>query len=222
MSREKISNEIQELLKNEIITRHSYFQLKFLLIGKEHTHQSRMWRCLTELKSRKEAMDGIELEIAEVKDQLRLLEIQKIRLSQQTFNDRLEKEEIEIKIRQLDRQIKANESNLTALAIRDKHNTEEADFFIRSFHSLRAKEPLRPYDDLEAQQEYWDKKIEQEINLKAALGHPLDSELIKTALCLGNESSIKKKVIDMLSMVAEPDRKRTEEDCLLQRTRMNE
>ena len=79
-SENEIYLEAEELLKNEVVDRHSFFQLKYFVVGKEPTMQAKMWRCLTELKTRKEAIDIINLEIEETKDTIELLNIEEKRL----------------------------------------------------------------------------------------------------------------------------------------------
>jgi hypothetical protein len=70
-----MKDEIDELLKtNNINQRHSYFQLKYFLIGKEPTLQSKMWQCLRELKTRSESLKNIVLENDDLKDKIEILE----------------------------------------------------------------------------------------------------------------------------------------------------
>ena len=55
MNKNEIANQkIENIIKNEIVDRHSYFQLKNFLVGKEPTLQSNLWRCVREIKIRKE------------------------------------------------------------------------------------------------------------------------------------------------------------------------
>ena len=67
--------EMKEILKNEIAERHSYFQMKYFIINKEPTIQSKMWQCLREIKTRHESLESIMLEIDEGKDNLELIDI---------------------------------------------------------------------------------------------------------------------------------------------------
>jgi len=70
-----LMDEMSVLLAQDVAQRHSYFQLKYFLIGKEPTNQSKMWQCLRELKSRKESLKSILLEREDLKDKLELLDI---------------------------------------------------------------------------------------------------------------------------------------------------
>ena len=59
----ELMTAMDDLLKNEVVQRHSYFQLKYFLIGKEPTNQAKMWQCLRELKTRRQSLKAISLEI---------------------------------------------------------------------------------------------------------------------------------------------------------------
>ena len=63
-----ILKDMDELLKNDVVDRHSFFQLRHFLIDSEPTTQGRMWQALRELKTRREALTGITTEIEEQKD----------------------------------------------------------------------------------------------------------------------------------------------------------
>ena len=60
MNQELIA-QLDEVLKNEPVNRHSYVQLKYFLIGKEPTIQAKMWQCIKELKTRRDSLNALEL-----------------------------------------------------------------------------------------------------------------------------------------------------------------
>ena len=72
---EGLTNEMNKILDTHIVNRHSYFQLKHFIIGKEYTNQSRMWCCVRELQARKETLLALEDQIAEFEDDKELLQI---------------------------------------------------------------------------------------------------------------------------------------------------
>ena len=192
--------EIEKLLTNDIVDRHSFFQLKYFIVGKEPTSQSKMWRCLSELKSRKTDLNGINLEIEETKDVLELLDIEEGRLKNWKKNDdEFSDKEAEIKKRQIARKRISIQKSLSDLERKLKFTEEEASFFLQAFHSISKKEPLKPYDDLESQKEYWNEKLSQEFNLKILLQHAPDTELVKTILALNDDSEIKKQTVHILN-----------------------
>ena len=45
-------------------------------MGKEPTVQAKLWQCLRELEARRDTLEAIELELAESKDRLELIDIQ--------------------------------------------------------------------------------------------------------------------------------------------------
>jgi hypothetical protein len=204
--------EIEKVLKNEVVERHSYFQLKYFVIGKEPTLQSKLWRCLTELKTRKSAIDDINLEIEEIKDNAKLLDIEEKRLENinkcesskkswtQSEADEIEyrEEELKIKKRKIKRKKEAISKSLKNTYKKLKFTEEEAAFFLTSFLQLSSVEGLKPYDDIDSQTEYWNNKLSHEYDLKVLLHQTPDTELVKTILALTNDSQIKQTVIKTL------------------------
>ncbi len=205
-------SEVAEVLKNEVIQRHSYFQLKYFVIGKEPTTQSKMWQCLRELKTRRESLESIDLEVEETKDKIELLDIavkkleneqERVRQSPVDICDtttELYHKECAVKIRQIGRQKKAAESNLLQLSERQKWLEQEARFFLESFKNLAKTEALKPFDDLEAQKQYWTEKLSQKLNLKMLTHNQLDTELIETIVALPDEMPIKQQTLGTLSL----------------------
>ena len=150
-----MKDEIKEILKQEVPQRHSFFQLKYFVIGNQPTNQSKMWQCLRELKTRYESLESLELEVEETKDKIELLNIscEKFENDKNTPNQHgnLFERECNIKIRQTKRQITAAESNLNQLAEKKKWLEQECQFFLQTFKLLQEVEPLKNFDDLDAQ-----------------------------------------------------------------------
>jgi hypothetical protein len=195
--------EIDDVLKHEVAQRHSYFQLKYFLIGKEPTTQSKMWQCLRELKTRRESLKAISLEREEVKDKIELLDIQRKRcelnLQKADKEDGLLRREIEINIRQYNRQKQAAMESLIDLEEREKWLGEESRFFLETFKNLQKIEPLKHFDDLESQKHYWGEKLTQKVNLKMLTQNHLDSDLIETIVALPDDVQIKKQTLQTLT-----------------------
>jgi len=197
--------EISDVLQNQPSERHSFFQLRYFLIGKEPTNQSKMWQCLRELKSRKESIDSLELEYEEQKDRLELLGIEEsmLNLFQKEAQNELEElksKETNIKIKQIKRKKTALISSLDSLINKKRFIEEESHFFLEMFKTLQKVEPLRPFDDIEAQKEYWSEKLTQKLNLKMLTGGQLDTELVETVIALPDEIELKKQVLNTLSV----------------------
>jgi hypothetical protein len=202
---ESLENKIINILKNDPLDRHSYFQLKYFVVGKEPTIQAKLWRCIRELKARKESIESISAEIDQTRDNKRLLQIGKQRQSEITANDELSKEERTINLRKIDRQIAACDKALFQLEHKLKDAEEEAAFFVKCFEELEKVEKLQSWDDEESQTEYWSQKFAQDLNLKMLLRQPLDTELVKTILSLDDRAEIKLQTQQMLEKVREID-----------------
>ena len=202
MSRElEFARKMEKLVEQAPENRHSYFQLKYFLIGKEPTLQAQMWQCLRELQARKDTLDGMDLEIEDVKDQLELLGLEVEKNQKWQPANTLDEKSKEINHRRLNRQEKGLRKTLMQLEKRHKFAMQEARFFVQAFESLEKIEPLKDYDDLDAQQEYWNEVISQKINLKMLLQQPLDSELVQTALALHDNAPIKTQITQMLDRI---------------------
>jgi hypothetical protein len=206
----EINQEISKILENSPAERHSYFQLRYFLIGKEPTNQGKMWQCLRELKVRKESLESLNLEYEDQKDQLELLEIEESLLNlSQNNTEKNEKDEIikklrtkenNIKLRKIKRQKTAIISSLSGLLTKKRYIEEESRFFLELFKSLEKNEPLRDLDDIEAQKEYWSEKLSQKLNLKMLLGGQLDTELVETVVALPDDIQLKKQILNTLNI----------------------
>ena len=203
--KEQLLSEMNEVLKHEIAQRHSYFQLKYFVIGKEPTLQSKMWQCLRELKSRRESLEAIELELENSKDKLELLdiEIEKINLVSPTCKNaqtRLQAKENAIKIRQIERQKKATNVSLMEMLERKKWIEDESRFFLETFKNFEKIEPLKNFDDIDCQKEYWGEKLTQKLNLKMLTHNQLDVEMVETIIALPDDMPIKKQTLGTLQL----------------------
>ncbi|RTK95776.1 MAG: hypothetical protein EKK64_05835 [Neisseriaceae bacterium] len=204
-----IKKEVDVLLENkEVVSRHSYFQLKYFLIGKEPTNQAKMWQCLKELKARKESLESIELEEEEIKDQIELIDIKMERLKNSLACDNsshdhslyLKQKEIKVKIRQAERKKKCALANLENLKEKKKWIEEECDFFVKTFKSIQGQEELRQFDDIDCQKKYWGEKLSQKLNLKLLINGQLDNDLVETIVSLPDDLDIKKQMIATLNI----------------------
>lgn len=208
---ENLLAEMDDVLKNEVAQRHSYFQLKYFLIGKEPTNQAKMWQCLRELKSRRESLEALDLETEETKDKIELLDISLEKLNLKEIipieqNEKslnlvvLQQRELDVEARRLERQKRNMEKSLLELQERRKWIEQEAKFFLESFKFLSKIEPLRNFDDVDAQKEYWTARLSQKLNLKMLTQNQLDTELIETIISLPEEMPLKKQALGTLQI----------------------
>ena len=112
-------------------------------------------------------------------------------------------EEKEIRERQYNRRKLAYNKQIESLTERIKFAEQEANFFVELFKKISEIEPLKDYDDLGAQKEYWNEKFEREIHLKLILQQPLDTDLVLTALALTEDSSVRVQMEKMIEYIQE-------------------
>jgi hypothetical protein len=201
---EEFFQKIDTALEKAPESRHSFYQLKYFVIGKEPTIQSKLWQALRELQSRKETIESIGLQIEDLKDEIELnkIEIEKIQISTLSSKDenldKIYSKEKAIKLRKLKRREESLLVNINKLEKKFKFEIQEARFFLQVFEDLEKVEKVKDYDDYEAQKEYWENKISEEINLRILTKQQLSPELIKTALSLHNESEIRSNMVGIL------------------------
>jgi len=202
MKNNELMSEIEILMEKVPEERHSYFQLQYFVIGKQPTIQSKMWHCLNQLKSRKESIDTLEMQIDNLKDDIELIDI---KIAQKTINkkDSLSERESLIWKRKQNRNKELCFKKLEKFKNDLKYCIQEARFFVEMYKKLEAIEPLKDFDDLEAQTEYWNVSLAQKINLKAILGQSPDMELIETILALPNDTLIKKQMVNTIEHLKE-------------------
>jgi len=206
MENKDLMAELRDVLINEPAERHSYFQMKYFIVGKEPTTQSKMWQCIREIKARHDSLEAIELELEEASDNLELIEIN-INRNKAILNKKKAKcinpmaiRISEISLRKSERQMMAAKKNIEALAKKRKYLQEEARFFVLAFKNLQEVEPLLDYDDLKAQKQYWGEKLLQKINLKMLMQSHVDTELIETVLALPDDIPIKEQTLKNLDV----------------------
>jgi hypothetical protein len=192
--------QMDEVLANDVVNRHSLFQLKYFVVGKEPTHQSKLWRCIRELQARRESIQAVSVELENVQDELELCDIQLLRLrgKQAVIEDDLDARELVVLLRREERRRESVVRSIDTLRKKLKDAEEEAVFFLKSFQSLEQLEPLQPFDDVESQQSYWNAKFAEELNLRSLMGQPISYELIKSILSLNNDAPIKMQIVNTL------------------------
>lgn len=192
--------------KHPMTGRHSYFQLKYFIVNKEPTIQAKLWQCLREMKARKETLDGLELERAELLDQIELSEIALSRPDANasaygidTPDDEWSQRERAISKRQGERRLASLKKGLDGLEVRQRETEEEAAFFLQAFTDLEKVEKAKPYDDVEAQKAYWSARFSNEMNMKLMLEHRIDPELAKAVLSLPDDVGVKRELVGVLN-----------------------
>jgi len=201
-----MANEIYEeskklLCDRQVSNRHTFFQLKHFVLGKELTIQSKLQKCLKELDARTESIYNINLSIEEAKDDIKLLEIKTLALQKKKEKSELNKQYKVIQIRKLERKKLSLLNSLNNLIKKLKETEEEASFFLSAYKQLEKIEPLKNYDDLESNAQFWNENLSQELQLRILLQKPLDLELVKCILALNKESPIRIEMIKILEQI---------------------
>ena len=198
----KIYEDATELVeKTEISHRHTFFQLKHFVLGKEITTQAKLQKCLKEIEARKETMDCLLLSIEETKDDIKLLELKLLNFEKKKHKADLNRQCKAIHIRKLDRKKISLLKSLDNLIKKLKEAEEETAFFLSAYKQLEKIEPLKRYDDPDSNAEYWNENFSQELQLRLLLQKPLDLELVKCILSLNKESPIRIEMIKILDQI---------------------
>jgi len=199
MSSETLQGQIECILNREVVNRHSYFQLKYFVVGKEYTRQSKMWCCIRELQARQQSIVAMQSKLEDLADDIELMNIEMERIrSIELDGNELNIRERALHLRKRERQKSALEQSILDVKNKLRDAQEEANFFAQAFQAISAEEELKPYDDLDSQAAYWNEKLTQEIYLRTLLNKPLELELIKTVLSIKDDLPIKKEILDML------------------------
>ena len=191
------------LEKHPMTGRHSYFQLKYFIVGKEPTAQAKIWQCLREMKARRDALEAIILEREETNDKIELAELRIERLKTYSSNfgidaPEIDQKEREIRVRQSKRKLVSLKKALTDLEVRQKDTEEEAAFFLQAFGDLVKTNGVKDYDDVAAQKEYWTARFSNEMNLKFMLENRIDGEMAKAILSMPDEAVVKQELLGIL------------------------
>jgi len=214
MSTELISRIDQILERSDLPDRHSYFQIKKFIIGKECTAQGQLWQIVRELRARKETVESLTKQLEDAIDNLELMDIKIERQDQiiegkssnavfgiETVPDPLNIKEAKIHKRKLEREKSHLEESIEKVKQKIKFTQEESAYFLAAFEELEKIEPLKAMDDSEAQAEFWNEKLLEEFNLRILLRNPLDTELVKTIMSLNDNAPVKQHLTAMLQNV---------------------
>ncbi len=188
----------KELLsKFPVPQRHSDFQIEKFIIGKEPTYHARMWQCMREIETRHESLVNIEFEIENQKDDIILKQLEKEK-NLKKDKDLREKED-EVMLRKIERSIAHMEISLNKLLSKKKNIEEETKKFIEILEDVNKNIPYVEFNDEIAQRDYFENKFANEINLNILLGHPINNELVRSTMCLGDSSKVKTQLVESLN-----------------------
>lgn len=186
-------NKIKDIIDKQIVVnRHSDFQIEKFIIGKEVTPNAQAWQCIRELKSRYESLINLDLEIANVLDDM---EIKKIEIEEEKEKNTRKTPFI---IRKLERSLNSLQTNYAKL-LENKNNYEkECEKFLEIFNKISANFKIKNWGDDDAQAEYFENKFGNELNLDFLLGNPVNKELVRSIMQLDNSSKLKSILIELV------------------------
>lgn len=209
---QQLFDKVQTLLaKAEMPERHTFFQMKNFIVGKECTVQGQLWQITRELRARQDSILALHDQLEDAADNVALLEITVERLRAPADEDELQGRERQIKIRKVERERASLERTIQTLKNKSKYLLEEMAYLFTAHETLNKIQAMKPLDDVDAQKEYWNEKLTEELNLRLLLRHPLDCDFVKTILALEDTSPVKKQMVEILgkvqaNMIAERDR----------------
>lgn len=197
----ELLGKVDIVLQKSPEKRHSFFQLKYFVVGKEPTTQGQLWQCLREMEARKKSIEAMHLQIEETKDEIQLAEIDLLESESLEANNIYNEKRREIAMRMKHRRIVSLKSQLTEIREKEKYCLQELNFLHDYYKKLLEIAPLRDFDDYLSQVEYYNEKLADEIHLKMLLNQPLDTEIVKTILALPDKAPIKIETLKTLSHV---------------------
>lgn len=200
-----MENEIYERAKKmtegRVCGRHTFFQLKHFVLGKELTTQAKLQKCLREVDARKRSLKSMFFGLEDAVDELELLGIKAEVLEKKKHKDALDRRQAEIQKRRLGRKREMLLDSIEEMRQKIREAEEETEFFIRAFEQLEQIEPLRRYDDPESNSEFWNENFMQDLRLKLMLGHPVDTELVRCILAMDEKSPVRLEMVGILEQI---------------------
>jgi hypothetical protein len=184
--------------KYDLPNRHTFYQLKHFVIGKELTIQSKLQKCIKEIDARKDAVRDMILSIEEAQDDIKLIELKIKSISKKKTKSSINEEFKRISIRKLNRKKQNLINNIKSIEKKKNDSEEEIKFLMAMFYEIEKIENLKPYDDMQSNIEFWNENFSQELKLRVLLQRPLDIELVKCILSLNNNAPIKQELIQMI------------------------
>lgn len=181
--------------------RHTFFQLKHFVLGKELTTQAKLQKCVKEMDARRKALKSMNLSLEDAVDEVEIIRLKWLSLEKKKSKSALDREHSEIQKRKLGRKKEMLLDSIEEIKCKIRETEEETEFFIKAFEQLEAIEPLKRYDDPEANAEFWNENFMQDLRLRLMLQKPIDLELVKCILALSPESPVRKEVVSILDQI---------------------
>jgi hypothetical protein len=109
---------------------------------------------------------------------------------------------IKIEIRKLRRSQQSARESVEKLEKKVKYIIEEVSCLTKGYDAIiQHAGPVKSWDDQEAQKEMWNEKFLEEFNLRVILNRPLETEFVKSVLSLDDDAPVKKHVIGLIERI---------------------
>lgn len=213
MSTDLIEKSDKILQTVEIPDRSTFFQLKNFVLGKEPTIHGQIWACIRNISDRREQIDTLELEIENSEDDVKLLDINILRIKDEKpgllqispnvmQKDAFWEQEKDIRLRKVERQKTSLVRNIEKLKKKVKYIFEELQYLTSAYDALvEVSGGVKNLDDPDVQRNYWNEKLTEELNLTFLLKRPVSTELVHTILALDDDMPIKQQMVQILQKV---------------------
>lgn len=198
---EIIEQARQLISTSPITTRHTFFQLKHFVLGKEVTTQAKLQKCLREIEARHSSANSMILATEDMEDEVKMLDLRIAVLDKKKEKNELHKEYKSIQKRKLNRKKVALFDSIRETKNKIRETEEELSFFLSAYKQLETIEPLKRHDDPESNAQFWNENFAQELQLRVLLQKPLDLELVKCILALDPDSPTRKEMISILEQI---------------------
>lgn len=181
--------------------RHTFYQLKHFVLGKELTTQAKLQKCIREINARKKSLKSMILGLEDASDELRSMELKLASLEKKNVKDPLDREHLEIQKRRLKRKMDMVSDSIEEIGQKIRETEEETEFFMTAFQQLEVIEPLKRHDDPDSNAEFWNENFAQDLRLRLMLQKPIDLELVKCILAMDQDAPVRREVVGILEQI---------------------
>lgn len=202
MSTDLMTRAEEIMAKSFVPDRATYFQMKNFILGKEPTAQGQIWATIRAIEGKREEIDCLQDGIADQEDNIGMAEVHLDRIRSNQGGNDWEKREQVICLRKSERNLASLRKNLEKLKKKLGFVFDELKYYVAAYDALVGVvgEP-RPMDDLEAQHNYWNQKLTEELNLSFLLKRPVSIDFVQTVLALDDSMPIKQQVLQILQNI---------------------
>jgi len=209
-----IEKAIEITNKYNVDQNQSQFQMANFIIGKEPTINAKMWQTIREIESRLSNLKAMKLQIAEVEDNIELIDIKTNKLDYNfkrllqrtdTYLEPGEREDLEKELAIEKRKYARQRQSLldSKEEVEKLYGVTESQltFFVQAFEHLLKRGHWKDFDDPLAQAEYWNAKLADELAMRLSLQKPIDIELGRLIASLPNNLPVKNEFYRRLGVI---------------------